>query len=99
MKKCEKPQNDYLKNRNHKVVVNALTQSKKKKFRKLRKLNQKKKYIGSNAPHNTSSYIMNQHPIKEFDQDELFSFTMMRSNLKFVDSLNLFSIKTDFESL
>lgn len=71
MKKCQKTEKGYLSNRRHKLATQDYKAKFKIKLNRLKELYLIKKIEKPSAPHNTTQYIMDQHPLNIFNSDEL----------------------------
>jgi len=72
MKTCNNLQDGDLPERNDKEASCRKNISKKKLYKRLRILNYKKKATRPSAPHNTTQYIMDQHPLIAYDYEDLW---------------------------
>ena len=76
MKKCKNPQDGDLPERNDREASCRNKMPKKLLYKRLRKLKLKKNRAQPSTPHNTTQYIMEQHPLFAFEYEELLGMVL-----------------------
>lgn len=71
MKKCQKTEKGYLNKRLSKLATQEYKTKFKIRLKRLKELHLLTKFDKPKAPHNTTQYLMNQHPVTFFDSNEL----------------------------
>ena len=85
MVKCQKTDKGYLIKRHRKIAFQDMKDNFKMKLRRLKELHLIKKSEKPRAPHNTTQYLMELHPMITSDSEELLG-SVLWIKLKFTKS-------------